>query len=103
MSSKKNSMSNEQSRETLKRVLRSIRPYRGGVLLSLALALVTVALTLYVPILTGEAVDQILGPGQVDFFRSGCHSFQNPLGGGGDGPCAVADESYQQPDYLPGV
>ncbi|HJC67010.1 MAG TPA: ABC transporter ATP-binding protein/permease [Candidatus Enterocloster excrementigallinarum] len=67
MSSKKNSMSNEQSRETLKRVLRSIRPYRGGVLLSLALALVTVALTLYVPILTGEAVDQILGPGQVDF------------------------------------
>lgn len=68
MSSKKNSMSNEQSRETLKRVLRSIRPYRGGVLLSLALALVTVALTLYVPILTGEAVDQILGPGQVDFF-----------------------------------
>ena len=63
MSSKKNSMSNEQSRETLKRVLRSIRPYRGGVLLSLALALVTVALTLYVPILTGEAVDQILGPG----------------------------------------
>ena len=67
MSSKKNSMSNEQSRETLKRVLRSIRPYRGGVQLSLALALVTVALTLYVPILTGEAVDQILGPGQVDF------------------------------------
>ena len=67
MRSKKNSMSNEQSRETLKRVLRSIRPYRGGVLLSLALALVTVALTLYVPILTGEAVDQILGPGQVDF------------------------------------
>lgn len=67
MSSKKKSMSNEQSRETLKRVLRSIRPYRGGVLLSLALALVTVALTLYVPILTGEAVDQILGPGQVDF------------------------------------
>ena len=67
MSSKKNSMSNEQSRETLKRVLRSIRPYRGGVLLSLALALVTVASTLYVPILTGEAVDQILGPGQVDF------------------------------------
>ena len=46
MSSKKNSMSNEQSMETLKRVLRSIRPYRGGVLLSLALALVTVALTL---------------------------------------------------------
>ncbi len=67
MSSKKNPMSNEQSRETLKRVLRSIRPYRGAVLLSLALALVTVVLTLYVPILTGRAVDQILGPGKVDF------------------------------------
>jgi ATP-binding cassette subfamily B protein len=35
--------------------------------LSLILAAVTVALTLYFPILTGRAIDLILGPGQVDF------------------------------------
>ena len=52
---------------TLRRVLRCIRPYSGLVALSLALSVLTVALTLYVPILTGRGVDLIVGPGQVDF------------------------------------
>ena len=54
-------------RTTLKKVLRHIKPYGGFVALSLLLAAVTVALTLYVPVLTGDAVDLIVGPGEVDF------------------------------------
>ena len=57
----------ERSRRTIRRVLRSIDKYRAFVLLSLFLAVVTVALTLYVPILTGQAVDRIVAPGQVDY------------------------------------
>ena len=52
---------------TLKKVLRYIRPYWPLVALSILLAAVTVAASLYIPILTGNAVDLILGPGQVDF------------------------------------
>ncbi|MCI8504893.1 MAG: ABC transporter ATP-binding protein [Lachnospiraceae bacterium] len=52
---------------TMKKVLRYIKKYWFFVLMSLAFAAVTVALTLYVPILTGRAIDQILGPGDVAF------------------------------------
>lgn len=52
--------------KTLKKVLRYIRRYWGMVLLSLLLAIVVVVLTLYVPILTGDAVDLLLGQGLVD-------------------------------------
>lgn len=52
---------------TLKRVFYYIGFYRFLVLLSLMLAGITVALTLYMPILTGEAVDYIVGKGRVDF------------------------------------
>lgn len=51
----------------LKQVLRYIRRYWLMVGFSLALAAVTVVLTLYVPILTGDAVDLLLGKGAVDF------------------------------------
>ena len=53
--------------DTIKRVLKHIGAYRWLVLLSLALSAVTVALTLYIPILIGQAVDLITGEGQVDF------------------------------------
>lgn len=53
--------------DTIKRVLNYIGAYRWLVLLSLALSAVTVALTLYIPILIGKAVDLIIGAGQVDF------------------------------------
>ncbi|MBR0081700.1 MAG: ABC transporter ATP-binding protein [Clostridia bacterium] len=54
-------------RETLKKVLRRIAKYRGLLLLSLLMAAAVVALTLYIPVLTGDAVDRIVGKGDVDF------------------------------------
>ena len=51
---------------TMKKVLEYLRPYMGLVALSVLLAAVTVALTLYVPVLIGRAIDMIVGPGQVD-------------------------------------
>lgn len=55
----------------LKRILLCIRPYTSLVVLSLGLAVITVGLTLYVPILTGNAVDYIAGKGSVDFGMLG--------------------------------
>ena len=54
-------------KETIKKVLHYIRRYRFFLIVSLVLSLITVVLTLYVPILTGQAVDLIVGKGQVDF------------------------------------
>lgn len=57
----------KQHKSTLSRILNYIGVYKWLVLFSLALAGVSVASTLYVPILVGEGVDLILGPGNVDF------------------------------------
>lgn len=54
-------------KETLKRIVRLIAPYWFYFILSLLLAVVTVAFTLYAPILTGDAIDYIIAKGQVDF------------------------------------
>lgn len=54
-------------RAVVVRILRYIRPHIVRVIASLMLALASVALTLYVPILVGRAVDGIVGPGAVDF------------------------------------
>ena len=56
-----------QHRSTIKRVLAYIGNYKWWVLVSLLLAGVTVAATLYAPILVGDAVDLIIAPGNVDF------------------------------------
>ena len=53
--------------KTIRRILHYIEHYRGHVILSILLAAVTVVLTLYIPILTGQAVDTIVGPGEVDW------------------------------------
>ena len=53
--------------DALKKVLNYIRRYWFMVGLSLVLAAVTVVFTLYIPILTGDAVDLLLGKGNVDF------------------------------------
>lgn len=55
-------------KETIRKVLRYIRKYCFFLVLSLILAVVTVALTLYIPILTGNAIDYIVGKGNVDYF-----------------------------------
>lgn len=52
--------------ETIKKVLRYIKKYRFAVFLSIFLAALTVVSTLYVPILTGDAVDLLVGKGRVD-------------------------------------
>lgn len=57
----------KQHKSTLTRILNYIGAYKWLVLLSLVLAAVTVATTLYAPILVGKGVDLILGPGNVDF------------------------------------
>ena len=53
--------------KTIRRILHYIQNYRGHVILSILLAAVTVVLTLYSPILTGQAGDTIVGPGAVDW------------------------------------
>lgn len=53
-------------KETWNKVLKYIKKYRLAVLLSILLAAVTVVLTLYIPILTGDAVDLIVDKGLVD-------------------------------------
>ena len=53
--------------ETLKKVLHYIQKYWIYLVLSIVAAAVTVALTLYLPILTGNAIDLILAKGLVDF------------------------------------
>ena len=53
--------------ETLKKVLRYIRKYWFFLVCSILCAAATVTLTLYIPILTGDAIDCLLGQGKVDF------------------------------------
>ncbi len=53
--------------EVLKKVLQRIRRYAFAIVGSLLLALVYVAMTLYIPILVGNAIDCILDAGRVDF------------------------------------
>ena len=65
----KNPLSSEESREALRRVLTYIRPYGFFVGVSLVVAAVSVAAQLYIPLLCGDAIDLMIGPGQVD--RSG--------------------------------
>lgn len=55
------------SASNVKKVLSYLKPYRLLILLSLTFAAATALLTLYLPILIGNAVDLIVGPGQVDF------------------------------------
>jgi ATP-binding cassette subfamily B protein len=52
---------------TLRRALTYLKGYRRYLLFSLLLALVSVALTLYLPVLIGDAIDCIVGKGRVDF------------------------------------
>ena len=53
--------------QTLKKVLHYMKPYRFFLLLSVILAAITVASTLYLPLLIGKAVDCIVGKGNVNF------------------------------------
>ncbi len=54
-------------KQILKRVLRFTKPYTGYLLLAIASALISVGMSLYAPVLIGQGIDRIVGPGQVDF------------------------------------
>lgn len=63
-------MSNQlekKNQDTIKKVFKLIRPYMHYLILSLIFAAISVALTLYAPILSGNAIDLILSKGHVDF------------------------------------
>lgn len=67
MAKKNNVNATYDTKKTIQRILGLIRPYGFFVVLSLVFAIGTVALTLYAPILIGNAVDLIVGPSMVDF------------------------------------
>ena len=55
-----------KNKDTMKRVLKFISPYKAKIVIMLLTALVTVGFTLYTPILIGNGVDHIAGPGNVN-------------------------------------
>ena len=61
----KNKLTPQQRKATLNRVLHKIRPYSAFVVCSLLVAAVSVAAQLYIPILCGDAIDKMLGKGNV--------------------------------------
>ena len=67
----KNKLTPQQRKATLNRVLHKIRPYSAFVVCSLLVAAVSVAAQLYIPILCGDAIDLMLGKGNVDFAGVG--------------------------------
>ncbi len=58
---------NDTQTQTLKKILRRLRRYVPVLLLSLVLAVCYVAMSLYIPILVGRAIDHIIEAGKVDF------------------------------------
>ena len=68
MNPNKNS-SNQKSLTTLWKVLRFIGRYRFLLILSILFACITVVMQLYVPILFGDAIDQIIAEHQVHFHK----------------------------------
>ncbi|HCW80467.1 MAG TPA: sugar ABC transporter ATP-binding protein [Ruminococcaceae bacterium] len=71
MAVSKRKLDRGKSRATLRRVLHCIVPYRFFVILSVLCAAVSVAAQLYVPVLTGNAIDFMLSAGKVNFAGVG--------------------------------
>ena len=59
----------KDQKDVLKKVLGYVRRHWAGLILSLLLATVYVAMSLYIPILVGDAIDCIMDAGQVDFAQ----------------------------------
>ena len=59
---------NEKSLQILKKVLHRIRRYWPALIVSMILAAVYVAMTLYIPVLAGRAIDAMIDAGKVDFI-----------------------------------
>ena len=56
-----------ENKVVISKVLRRVKPYWGHLILSLLLALLYVAMSLYIPVLVGGAIDGIIGKGRVQF------------------------------------
>ena len=56
-----------EERSVLMRILSFTKPYSAYIVFTMIFALISVALTLYAPILTGDAIDLIIEKGKVDF------------------------------------
>ena len=56
-----------ENKVVISKVLRRVKPYWGHLILSLLLALLYVAMSLYIPVLVGGAIDGIIGKGKVQF------------------------------------
>ena len=54
-------------KDTMKQMFHYVKRHSFFIALSILFAAVSVALTLYLPILTGQAIDVIIAPGKVDF------------------------------------
>ena len=67
-------MANQKNQSSvMKKVVLRIKPYWPALIASLLLATVYVAMTLYIPILVGNAIDCIIDAGNVDFAAMGLH------------------------------
>ena len=64
-------MAEKNKSSVLGKVLRHVRPYWVGLIASVLLATVYVVMSLYIPILVGDAIDCIVDAGQVDFAKMG--------------------------------
>ena len=62
-------MEEKRQNNTIKKVLKYVKKYWGLLLFSIVLAFVSVLLSLYIPILVGDTIDEILGMGQVNFIQ----------------------------------
>ncbi|MCI6616024.1 ABC transporter ATP-binding protein [Ruminococcus sp.] len=56
-----------KNKSVVSKILKKIKPYYGYLLLALLSAVISVSLTLYIPVLTGQAVDNIIDAGNVNF------------------------------------
>lgn len=56
-----------KKKSAVSKVLKKIKPYSGYLLLAIISALISVSLTLYIPVLTGQAIDNIVDKGNVNF------------------------------------
>lgn len=56
-----------KDKSVVSKILKKIKPYYGYLLLALLSAVISVSLTLYIPVLTGRAVDNIIDAGKVNF------------------------------------
>lgn len=90
-----------KKRNTMRKLLRYLKKYWLLLALSLLFAALTVAMTLYLPILIGQAVDLIVAPGKVEFSAIASLLLKMGILIGATALSAVDHERLQQPHHLP--